>query len=67
MTQEGPPEHPTYGTLANLALEMDAALTRGEYPRMGHIGALSWFVQAYQTATPVRAPTTETRDNGKPE
>lgn len=39
-----PLEHPKYGTLTKLAAQIEAEHIQGELPRMGHIGALAWFL-----------------------
>jgi hypothetical protein len=52
MSEREPLRHPTYGALADLAQTMEATLARGEFVRMGHIGALAWFVEHYQVAAP---------------
>jgi hypothetical protein len=61
-----PIRHPTYGALPELAREMDAALARGEHVRMGHIGAMRWFVRAYQTAPGARRSLLATLESLEP-
>ena len=40
-------KHPTYGTLDQLLIEISDSIKRGEFPRIGHDGALVWFVVKY--------------------
>lgn len=40
-----PLEHPTYGSLTKLAAQVEAEYSEGHLPRMGHIGALAWFIK----------------------
>lgn len=44
-------KHPTYGTLDQLLREIADCVKRGEFPRIGHDGALAWFVR--QCTTPL--------------
>jgi hypothetical protein len=46
------PRHPTYGTLRQLDGALRATLNHGQCVRMGHVGALAWFAEAYQKAEP---------------
>lgn len=41
------PEHPTYGTLDQFLREIGATIRRGELLRIGHEGAIHWFIREY--------------------